>query len=720
MRIGLTKDGWPKKLLFLKPLVDEGGPIGIKIVLTILNFSRAWDLSSSEWNKVDPKFDNIIKPQKCDFHIFDKYLQDFVRINKLKLPLPKFDIKDMKMCHKGGPQGPASSTSMMNLEVYTQDQIDNLLSLTDNFGKEFLIDSFKSASFLKEKSNYPIIGKLSFVKDPEAKLRVIAISDYYTQLVLKPVHKDILSLLRGFKTDRTFTQKPFHRWKDNGELFYSLDLSAATDRFPISLQERLLSFIYDKDFSLNWRKLLSEREFGLLPSDAWRNKGKISINEIETFKYSTGQPMGTYSSWAVFTLTHHFIVYFCARLNGFKTFNQYIILGDDIVIKNDAIAKTYIEVMEGLGVEISTQKTHVSKTTYEFAKRWIRPFEYVKELTGIPLKGIISNFRNPQIVFTILYDFFKIKNNPVLYRTSLVNFLVNQLYGFISIPYYNKKVKKIKFFIPYINKKVLKQILTLELALDQSFGFLTYEKFRNFFNVWNTNDELVCPPDLSIGLLYLRRILTGGIASTVSQDDYDLTDNLWDVVFNQFHEIYKSMNLTIHPQFMGLVNLLEDRIKILNKFKSNSNEISLYNIAKDVVSIKVDRLFNKEKQKLSVLLEMGKLISRGFQQHEILSNEFVVQNALPFTPELRYFNDIILNYELALKSLIKEFTKDHLRFYLEMELQHEADPIHSVIWTYTRMATILAMSTPPDEAELNYYGRPIPRMWRERWNEWCY
>jgi hypothetical protein len=62
-------------------------------------------------------------------------------------------------------------------------------------------------------------------------------------------------------------------------------------------------------------------------------------------------------------------VYFCARLNGFKTFNQYIILGDDIVIKNDNVAKTYIEVMEGLGVEISVQKTHKSLTTYEFAKR---------------------------------------------------------------------------------------------------------------------------------------------------------------------------------------------------------------------------------------------------------------------------------------------------------------------------------------------------------------
>jgi len=46
-----------------------------------------------------------------------------------------------------------------------------------------------------------------------------------------------------------------------------------------------------------------------------------------------------------------------------------MILGDDIVIKNNKIARTYIKVMNSLGVEISVHKTHVSKNTYEFAKR---------------------------------------------------------------------------------------------------------------------------------------------------------------------------------------------------------------------------------------------------------------------------------------------------------------------------------------------------------------
>jgi hypothetical protein len=71
----------------------------------------------------------------------------------------------------------------------------------------------------------------------------------------------------------------------------------------------------------------------------------------------------------MFTLTHHFIVYLAARCEGFITFNQYIILGDDIVIKNNKVAKRYIQIMTDLGVEISMHKTHVSKDTYEFAKR---------------------------------------------------------------------------------------------------------------------------------------------------------------------------------------------------------------------------------------------------------------------------------------------------------------------------------------------------------------
>jgi len=54
---------------------------------------------------------------------------------------------------------------------------------------------------------------------------------------------------------------------------------------------------------------------------------------------------------------------------GKPYFTNYIILGDDIVIKSTAVAESYKAMISALGVSISPMKTHVSKDTYEFAKR---------------------------------------------------------------------------------------------------------------------------------------------------------------------------------------------------------------------------------------------------------------------------------------------------------------------------------------------------------------
>lgn len=59
--------------------------------------------------------------------------------------------------------------------------------------------------------------------------------------------------------------------------------------------------------------------------------------------------------------------------------------------------------MARLGVDISVAKTHVSKDTYEFAKRWIKLGK--GELTGLPLHGLASNIINPKIIFTIIFDY---------------------------------------------------------------------------------------------------------------------------------------------------------------------------------------------------------------------------------------------------------------------------------------------------------------------------
>jgi len=52
------------------------------------------------------------------------------------------------------------------------------------------------------------ITKISIVKDPELKMRPIAIFDYYSQFLLKPIHDELLKKLNNLPQDRTFTQNP--------------------------------------------------------------------------------------------------------------------------------------------------------------------------------------------------------------------------------------------------------------------------------------------------------------------------------------------------------------------------------------------------------------------------------------------------------------------------------------------------------------------------------
>lgn len=62
---------------------------------------------------------------------------------------------------------------------------------------------------------------------------------------MRPLHDSIFRVLRSFPTDGTMDQmKPVHRLLELGHTrFWCYDLSAATDRLPVSIQERILSFL---------------------------------------------------------------------------------------------------------------------------------------------------------------------------------------------------------------------------------------------------------------------------------------------------------------------------------------------------------------------------------------------------------------------------------------------------------------------------------------------
>jgi hypothetical protein len=254
---------------------------------------------------------------------------------------------------------------------------------------------------------YGLLGRLSFVYEP-GKIRVVAMVDCFTQWLLYPLHRFIFDKILWFiPQDGTFDHvQPVKTLiarmrKDGLSECFSYDLSAATDRLPVSIQELLLRLFTTVDFAFHWRKLLTERDYAL-PSDYIKRYGRKGLTSV---RYAVGQPMGAYSSWAMLALTHHAIVQFAAyrtkRFSGW--FPYYAVLGDDVVIGDKLVAAQYVEIMDTLGVKIGFSKSIISKNlSIEFAKRF---FYKGVEVTPLPLVGVGVSWLGvsgvPEIVKTV-------------------------------------------------------------------------------------------------------------------------------------------------------------------------------------------------------------------------------------------------------------------------------------------------------------------------------
>ena len=216
------------------------------------------------------------------------------------------------------------------------------------------------------------LGRLAVVKNVSGKSRVVGMTNYWIQISLYPIHKAIFSFLGTLSTDGTFDQhRPiFEMMKAenvNQRKYYSFDLSAATDRLPLALQEQVLASFTNPTIAGLWRQLVS------LPFDT----------PTGVVRYSVGQPMGCYSSWAMLALTHHMIV--CNSMPSSTVYMApgrvrepcYAVLGDDVVLSEgwdffgsvNTLPTNYLATMSDLGVEVSLAKSIISKDYIEFAKR---------------------------------------------------------------------------------------------------------------------------------------------------------------------------------------------------------------------------------------------------------------------------------------------------------------------------------------------------------------
>jgi hypothetical protein len=254
------------------------------------------------------------------------------------------------------------------------------------------------------------LGSLSLKEEP-GKLRVFAMVDSLTQWVLYPLHKALFSMIAKIPQDGTFNQtSPVEAllavMKERGlEQVWSYDLSAATDRLPVVLQEYLLALVTSPTLAYTWRKLLCDRAYKA-PAEymktfgarGWKaNKYLKDSPQIGALHYAVGQPMGAYSSWAMLAFVHHALVQFAAWRVGHRVwFTLYAVLGDDVVIAHREVANEYVRIMTELGVGISFHKSVISNNrSLEFAKRY---YHRGVEATPMPLLGIATGWLGVSLV----------------------------------------------------------------------------------------------------------------------------------------------------------------------------------------------------------------------------------------------------------------------------------------------------------------------------------
>jgi len=238
-----------------------------------------------------------------------------------------------------------------------------VLKLSDHWSMSELL----AVSPVKDSWSGTNVGQLSAKKEAAGKVRIFALVDVWTQCVLKPLHDWLFEFLKTLPNDGTFDQyasvKRCMLKVKISQRSFGYDLSAATDRLPIALQISILTSFFGGEFAGHWSKLLVGREYIL-------NNKEFGTHSV---KYSVGQPMGALSSWAMLAVTHHLIVQYCAKSTGRSRpgvwYDNYEILGDDIILFDEVVARSYLAVMAGLGVGITLSKSVVSlNETIEFAK----------------------------------------------------------------------------------------------------------------------------------------------------------------------------------------------------------------------------------------------------------------------------------------------------------------------------------------------------------------
>jgi hypothetical protein len=344
--------------------------------------------------------------------------------------------------------GLASMAPIVNIIQYCQSAVkyfplDVLYRLRDDF--DFDHNHASDEVFLRDSS----LGKLSFKVEPAGKIRVFAMVDCFTQWLLSPLHKGLFNFLRRIPEDATHDQSLTlstfveRLQRNNIKEVFSFDLTAATDRIPVSAQAVILDIMAERKVGAIWASFLVDRWYNLSTPN-WDPKAitcsALGIDPLEgagnpfldvrlskpgsdgkryayvhAVKYAAGQPMGALSSWAMLALTHHIMVRMAALRLGYREFSLYLVLGDDLVIADKSVANMYLAIAKEWDIEINMSKSVISDNgSLEFAKRFVYKYQDVSGISFREMSVAKYDIRGLLQLFTRIGTFRNIRISEML------------------------------------------------------------------------------------------------------------------------------------------------------------------------------------------------------------------------------------------------------------------------------------------------------------------
>nr|UYL95345.1 MAG: RNA-dependent RNA polymerase [Xiangxi tick virus 1]UYL95368.1 MAG: RNA-dependent RNA polymerase [Xiangxi tick virus 1] len=265
---------------------------------------------------------------------------------------------------------------------------DDAFSTYDHYGNR--VDHPDSrlreiAEVTQSQSGDPTLGRVVVLQEAGAKGRVICSPNAWIQFYLYPLHQALAGYIRraeegglsnGISSMYNQQRGVNHAMAvmERGGFASAVDLSSATDRFPLALQQETL------------------RELGLGQfAEAFNDlRGPYHGPDGDLWYYNTGQAMGLYGSFPLFHLTHWALLQgLVYRLGLDKTFSEpaYAVLGDDVLIFHPDLLEAYKATLAEWGVPVSSHKCYEGDLT-EFAGFMIsrkgeqvagfRPFKHVE------------------------------------------------------------------------------------------------------------------------------------------------------------------------------------------------------------------------------------------------------------------------------------------------------------------------------------------------------